>query len=406
LPKTGPEDAWPEFYTRICRRVWEHRPPNASGHDAFGPFQVEIANVKNPITDGLPPFDTVDELYFHQAGDLPIEPLAHAVSKETKQREPMAWAYNYEKARVFQTVLGHSDESIRRAAALIRRGCVWAAGRDELDFDPPWQLTEGALFREGSPWSPQDSQKRAAIVAPTEKTAVASGPDSKVRRAVPSAPPPSAVVNDGALRTTRPTKTRSPGTPAIADPEPGAQDEKDWIDNRWSRTEVGQFLASSLRLPNGAVTKALSIRVGDHDEAGVCFDTANLNLRAGWTGGFLKFDAARFGLLNRPKIAGEIKFVTPDGPGWIGATGRFSGFHVRGKHVVLEYKIGDTIVRESPSVDQIDGHCVLMRTFEISPGETPLTLRLVAGSAATGSALGDSRTVVSPISYSSATRLP
>src|SRR5207302_3890705 len=126
--------------------------------DPFGPFRVEIGDAKHPITAGLQPFDTMDELYFRQQGEVPIEPLAYAQSKETKQREPMAWAYEYEKARVFQTVLGHSDESIRKAAALIRRGCVWAAGRDELDFDPPWQLTEGALFREGSPWRPKVGQ--------------------------------------------------------------------------------------------------------------------------------------------------------------------------------------------------------------------------------------------------------
>src|SRR5439155_1703694 len=220
---------------------------------------------------------------------------------------------------------------------------------------------------------------------PAGKTESASAAPEAAGRAVASAPPPSTGSSAGASRTTRPPGPRPAGTPAISASEPEAQQEKDWIDNRWSRTDVGQFLASTLRLPNGTVTRALSVRVGDRDEASVCFDTANLNLRAGWTGGFLKFDAARFGLLNRPKIAGEIQFVTPDGPGWIGATGRFSGFHVRGKHVVLEYKIGDTIVRESPSVDQIDGHCVLMRTFEISPGETPLTLRLVAGSAATRS---------------------
>src|SRR5207247_1984345 len=286
------------------------------------------------------------------------------------------------------------EESIRRSAALIRRGCVWAAGRDELDFDPPWQLTEGALFREGSPWTPQDSQKRAAVVAPTEKTAVASGADSKVGRAVPSAPPPSAVVNDGALRSTRPTKTRPPGTPAIADREPDTQDEKDWIDNRWSRTEVGQFLASSLRLPNGAVTKALSIRVGDRDEAGVCFDTANLNLRAGWTSGFLKFDAARFGLLNIPKINGEVDFIAPDGPGWIGATGRFSGFHVHGKRVVLEYKIGDTTVWESPWFTKTNGVSVFIRTLEIGPGHESLALRLVERTNATVVSYGNSPALV------------
>ena len=48
--------------------------------------------------------------------------------------EPLAWAYSYGKARVFQTVLGHAAESIRGAgpALLIRRGCVWDAGRGTL----------------------------------------------------------------------------------------------------------------------------------------------------------------------------------------------------------------------------------------------------------------------------------
>ena len=169
LPGSRTEDAWPEFFTRICRRVWEHRPPNASGHDALGPFHIEIAGVKHPIVEGLQPFDTVDELYFHQQGDLPIEPLAYALSKSTSRREPMAWAYDYDNARVFQTVLGHGDDGIRKAGALIRRGCVWAAGRRPLTFDPPLELTQGALFREGSPWTPQESRKRAASLWPEQK---------------------------------------------------------------------------------------------------------------------------------------------------------------------------------------------------------------------------------------------
>jgi type 1 glutamine amidotransferase/glucose/arabinose dehydrogenase len=381
LPNAKPEDSWPEYYTKICRRVWEHRPPNASGHDAYGAFHVEIADVKHPIIAGLQPFGTTDELYFHQQGDLPIEPLVYAASRTTNQREPMAWAYNYEKARVFQTVLGHGDESIRHAAALIRRGCVWAAGRNELSFDPPWQLTQGALFREGSPWTPQGSVKQAA-----SNTA-------KVGRAVPSAPPAKASSVVGApllqvaaavvpTRTTQPAGARPAGTPAIAGREPGTQDEKDWVDNRWSRTDVGRFLASTLKVPNGTVTKALTIRVGDHDEASVCFDTANLSLRAGWTDGFLKFDAARFGLLNLPKIDGKVQFVAPEGPGWIGATGRFNGFHVHGKRVVLEYKIGDTTVRDSPWFESGNGIGTFVRSLLISPTsrEMRLSLATVKGS--------------------------
>jgi type 1 glutamine amidotransferase len=93
----------------------------------------------------LQPFETEDELYFRQQGPLPIVPLLTATSKVTKQDEPLAWAYEYEKARVFQTVLGHGDVSIRKAGALIRRGSVWAARQENISFDPPVAITENTV---------------------------------------------------------------------------------------------------------------------------------------------------------------------------------------------------------------------------------------------------------------------
>ncbi|MSU20209.1 MAG: hypothetical protein EXS30_02295 [Pedosphaera sp.] len=176
------ESDWLEYRTRIVRRIWDHR-PGRSGHDSYGPFRVEVAGIRHPITDGLQPFEAVDELYYKQAGELSIEPLAYAFSKDTKQQEPMAWAYDYGQGRVFQTVLGHADESVRKAAAIIRRGSVWAAGRQQISFDPPIDLTEGALFRDSSPWTPEQSRKRAQ--APARPV-----PGSTPQRAVqPSNPP-------------------------------------------------------------------------------------------------------------------------------------------------------------------------------------------------------------------------
>ena len=95
-----------------------------SGHDAYGPFHVAITSAKSPITAGLQPFDTTDELYFKQVGDQPITPLAIAHSKTTGQDEPMAWAYAYGKGRVFQTVLGHDAtcRSQRERPDPARRG--------------------------------------------------------------------------------------------------------------------------------------------------------------------------------------------------------------------------------------------------------------------------------------------
>ena len=115
---------------------------------------VAITEASHDITRGLRGFDTVDELYFKQSGDEPITPLAVARSKITGRDEPMAWAHDYGRGRVFQTVLGHSAESVRRAAPLMRRGSAWAAGLPPLSFDPPPALLDHATFRNGAPWKP------------------------------------------------------------------------------------------------------------------------------------------------------------------------------------------------------------------------------------------------------------
>lgn len=127
LPGAEQSD-WPE-YRKICPRVWDFS--SDSGHDEYGLFSVNIVNHKHPITREMKSFETIDELYFNLKGELPIDVLAVARSEETGRDEPMIWIYNYKKARVFQTVLGHSDESLRvpYVSELIRRGCIWAAGR-------------------------------------------------------------------------------------------------------------------------------------------------------------------------------------------------------------------------------------------------------------------------------------
>ncbi len=87
-----------------------------------------MTGLKHPITEGMAGFDTTDELYFNQRGDLPVEPLATARSKLTGKDEPLAFAYSYGQGRVFQTLLGHDAAAIRAAGELIGRGSLWAAG--------------------------------------------------------------------------------------------------------------------------------------------------------------------------------------------------------------------------------------------------------------------------------------
>ncbi len=170
-----------------------------------------------------------------------------------------------------------------------------------------------------------------------------------------------------------PTRTAA-GQPPASGREPGTQGEKDWVDNRWSRTEVGPFLASNLDTPGARVAKGLSIKVGARGEASVCYDTAACAWRAGWTGGFLQFDAGRFGLIGAPKINGPVMFAGGNNAGWQGVTNHYSGLHVSGNRVVLEYTLDGVRVLESPWFESGEGAQAFTRSFEIGPSAKELTL--------------------------------
>jgi hypothetical protein len=161
---------------------------------------------------------------------------------------------------------------------------------------------------------------------------------------------------------------RAAGEHGAAGREVGNQKEGDWTDSRWSQTDVGQFLASNLEVSGAKIAKALTIKVGAGNEGSVCYDTAACALRAGWLGGFLRFDPSRFGLIAAPRITGEIIFSLPAGPGWLGESVRHHGFHPRGKRVVLEYRIGDMRVLDSSWLESTNGLAVLTRSLELAPG--------------------------------------
>ena len=326
---------WP-LYRQIVRRVWDHT-GNKSGHDSYAPFHVNLTGVAHSITRGLSDFDTTDELYHDQVGDLPIEPLVTARSKQTGREEPLAWAYEFTQARVFQTVLGHDAKSLQSAAALIRRGSVWAARLSPLGFDPPGVNFESIPFRNGSQWTPETSRKKSsASITP---------------------PAPTLITN----------------TPR-ASKEPVQQVEKDWEDSRWQKTHIGRFLASTLPSPNGMIPKGLSVKVGDQDPATVAYDTAAPNLRIAWTGDFLKFPTARFSINGEPKPAGPIQWIAPASNAWHGASTHYDGLRLNGNRVVLQYHVGDTAIAETPWVESKETTVVFTRTLEIAAHAHSLTL--------------------------------
>ncbi len=117
---------WPEF-KNLAGRAWD---PKLRGHDPHGKFTVEIADPNHPITRGMKPFETIDELYTCLAGDKPIQVIAKATSKVDQKEYPMAFVHQYGKGRVFHCVLGHDVQALSVPAVqdLYRRGVAWTAG--------------------------------------------------------------------------------------------------------------------------------------------------------------------------------------------------------------------------------------------------------------------------------------
>lgn len=122
----GALQGWPEF-VKLAGRVYDSK---LRPHDPYGPFQVVRTNVDHPITAGMQPFTTTDELYTCLApSDTPIEIIATAKSKVDGKDYPMGFVLNYGKGRVFHSVLGHDAQAIANppVAELFRRASAWCA---------------------------------------------------------------------------------------------------------------------------------------------------------------------------------------------------------------------------------------------------------------------------------------
>lgn len=130
----GAFQGWPEF-TKLAGRAWN---PKLRAHDPRGKFRVNIADANHPITKGLAPFETTDELYTCLDGNTPISVLASATSKVDKKDYPMAFVLDYGKGRVFHSPLGHDVKAFSEPVCeLFRRGVVWAARLDQREKAAP-----------------------------------------------------------------------------------------------------------------------------------------------------------------------------------------------------------------------------------------------------------------------------
>lgn len=145
------------------------------------------------------------------------------------------------------------------------------------------------------------------------------------------------------------------------------QTDQNWIDARRNEMDSGPAMFYTVSLPGGPVAKGLSIKLGEKNEASVCYDTATMSVRAFWRGRFLKFSGRRFGLIDWPKPDGEILWTPPAAtPAWGAAKVRFTG--LRGK--TLDYSVDNVKVYETSDVEFLgDGQYALSRTIHVEPSK-------------------------------------
>ncbi len=107
-----------------------------AGHGPQHEFAVRLRDVQHPVVKGMPTewLHANDELYHGQRGPAAdMHLIATAFSDKTKggtgAHEPMIWWIPYGKGRVFTTLMGHGDYSMKCVGfqSVVARGSEWSA---------------------------------------------------------------------------------------------------------------------------------------------------------------------------------------------------------------------------------------------------------------------------------------
>ena len=164
-----------------------------------------------------------------------------------------------------------------------------------------------------------------------------------------------------------------------------SEGEDDWRDDRWQLSEKGPFLSHSILLPKHEVgPKVTAVAAG----AGKfwLYDLEAGSFIAGVTAGEVRTDPARFGLLNRPVLAGDVAFYRPAGAMWRQGQRQasvpsgsidYQGLHLSDDRVLLVSRIAGAEVLESP-LSAGDAGAVVVE-IELGPHASPMWLTLAVG---------------------------
>lgn len=127
--RAGTTDEW-----RKCLGI------TSRSHEKSRDLHIETIQPQHPVMIGFPAkwLDPKDELYKNEKVWPNAVPLAKAYGEDTKQDHVVIWVNTYEKARVFSTTLGHSNQTMETPEylGLVTRGLLWACGKLNDDGTP------------------------------------------------------------------------------------------------------------------------------------------------------------------------------------------------------------------------------------------------------------------------------
>jgi hypothetical protein len=183
--------------------------------------------------------------------------------------------------------------------------------------------------------------------------------------------------------------------------DPTRQTDDDWMDDRWQKMDHGRFLGAAIQTPGRKTPKGIAIKIGDGNEAAICFDTDLMRYSAGWTGGFLEMHARRYGLIEAPKPQGTIRFRSDAQPGWAKAGefddprkkglgplprdwAKYRGLYLHGDRVVLSYTVGAVAVLDTPWVETAGEGLMFTRTVQMEGGDQMQEMRICDWPGASG----------------------
>lgn len=100
-----------------------------SFHPPLGPVSVSRTGQSHTLTEGLPDFDSVDEVYAGLDLAPGTIPLLSACADDGTEA-PVLWAHPFDRGRVVFDALGHDRNSLQHEVhgRLVQRCAAWACG--------------------------------------------------------------------------------------------------------------------------------------------------------------------------------------------------------------------------------------------------------------------------------------